>query len=68
MSDFGEIQLGGVVKASRSFFQYPKQNKKMGISLRYEKSPLLKVKSSWFWAALQIPSFLRDFELATILQ
>jgi hypothetical protein len=30
--------------------------------------PLLKVKSSWFWAALQIPSFLRDFEPTTILQ
>jgi hypothetical protein len=26
------------------------------------------VKSSWFSAALQIPSFLREFELATILQ
>ncbi len=38
------------------------------ISLRYEKPPVLKAKSSWFWAALEIPSFLRDFELATILQ
>jgi hypothetical protein len=38
------------------------------ISLRYEKPPVLKVKSSSFWAALEIPSFLRDFELATIPQ
>jgi hypothetical protein len=52
MSDFGKSKSLELQMTSSWIFQY----RKKGVWLKYEKSPLLKVKSFLFWAALKISS------------
>jgi hypothetical protein len=52
MWDFGKSTSVELQMTSSWIFQY----RKKGLWLKYENSPLLKVKSFWFWAALKISS------------